>query len=310
MAELRKEFIDYNSSIRNVTPYYITIHDTGDPGASDENEHNYFAGGNRGASADVFIDKDSATQIIDTDKYYSWHCGDGAGRYGIKNSNSLGIEMCLEEDGTLHPNTIVRTLEIVKYFMSKYNIPIERVVRHYDASRKCCPSSMSANNWAKWFDFKDKLINGKSSSGRWILDREDNKWWYLRSNNSYPQDCWEKIEDKWYLFDESGWMLFDWKSDDGKWYYLGESNDGAMKTGWIYDKQLKSWYFLNASGAMATGWLKDKDRWYYLDKSGAMKTGWIQDKEKWYLLDSNGIMYQNTTAYGYAFNNDGIATKI
>ena len=42
--------------------------------------------------------------------------------------------------------------------MKKYNIPVERVVRHYDASRKNCPSSFSANNWDRWNKFKAKLV--------------------------------------------------------------------------------------------------------------------------------------------------------
>ena len=42
--------------------------------------------------------------------------------------------------------------------MKELNIPIERVVRHYDASRKSCPNSMSKNNWAEWHLFKQKLI--------------------------------------------------------------------------------------------------------------------------------------------------------
>ena len=41
--------------------------------------------------------------------------------------------------------------------MQKYNIGVNNVVRHYDASRKNCPSSFSANNWARWIAFKSKL---------------------------------------------------------------------------------------------------------------------------------------------------------
>jgi N-acetylmuramoyl-L-alanine amidase CwlA len=204
--EIKQDFIQTNQTYRSVLPYYLVVHDTGDPGGTDTNEHDYFAGGNRNASADVFVDKDSITQIINTDIDYSWHCGDGAGVYGIKNSNSMGIEMCLEADGTLSEETIENTLYVVKYFMDKYNIPLERIVRHYDASRKCCPAAMSKNNWAPWYDFKNRLANYSGSgpvisSGNWIL--EDNKWWYLRANKTYPKDCWELINNKWYLFDAS-----------------------------------------------------------------------------------------------------------
>lgn len=33
-------------------------------------------------------------------------------------------------------------------------------MRHYDASRKICPQSMSADNWQKWWSFKSRLASG------------------------------------------------------------------------------------------------------------------------------------------------------
>ena len=41
--------------------------------------------------------------------------------------------------------------------MKELNIPAERVIRHYDASRKNCPASMRNNNWAKWKEFKQLI---------------------------------------------------------------------------------------------------------------------------------------------------------
>ena len=43
--------------------------------------------------------------------------------------------------------------------MEKYNIPLENVVRHYDASRKICPNIWKENNWEKWNRFKEDLKN-------------------------------------------------------------------------------------------------------------------------------------------------------
>ena len=45
--------------------------------------------------------------------------------------------------------------------MKELNIPIERVVRHYDASRKNCPASMSQNSWALWNTFKKRLTENE-----------------------------------------------------------------------------------------------------------------------------------------------------
>ena len=42
--------------------------------------------------------------------------------------------------------------------MKELNITADRVVRHYDASRKNCPASMSSQSWALWNDFRKALI--------------------------------------------------------------------------------------------------------------------------------------------------------
>jgi N-acetylmuramoyl-L-alanine amidase len=309
MIDIRGQIIAYNKSPRSYPPKFIVVHDTGDPGASAQNEHDYFSGGSRGASADFFVDSNNIIQIVDTDNFYSWHCGDGNGAYGITNANSLGIEMCLEDDGYPSDSTVDNTIDLVRYLMDKYNIGIGNVVRHYDASRKCCPCSFSANNWARWYDFKNRVSSG-AVSGQWIFDSKLCKWWYKHSDGSYTKDSWEKVDNKWYLFDAEGWMLYDWKLDGDKWYYLGNPNDGVMKTGWILlgDK----WYYFGGEndGAMKIGWQKIDEKWYYFNLSGEMQTGWIKDDGKDYCLYSNGAMISNCDMYGYRFDSHGVATKL
>lgn len=163
MLGIQKKLVKYNFSPRKVKPAYIIIHDTGNPGAGALNHFNYFNGGNRNSSADYFVDSNNIIQIIDTDHYYSWAVGDGNGKYGITNSNSVSIEMCLEKDGYPSEATIKNTIDLTKYLMDKYNIGINRVVRHYDASRKPCPNSFKTNNWAKWTSFKNALTNDISN---------------------------------------------------------------------------------------------------------------------------------------------------
>lgn len=157
MLPIQQKFINYNKTGRSVKPQYIIVHDTADPRATAQNEHDYFGGGDRQASADIFVDDNNIIQIIDTDNCYSWAVGDGHGAYGITNGNSMSIEMCLDASGNPTEATINNTLDTVRYFMSKYGLSADRVVRHYDASRKCCPCSFSANNWAKWSEFKSRL---------------------------------------------------------------------------------------------------------------------------------------------------------
>ena len=151
--------IKYNRSNRGGTPIkYIVVHDTGNPsrGANATAHYNYFNGGDRSSSADFFVDDTQVLCVNDYYKFYTWHCGDGHGKYGITNRNSVGIEFCINVDSD-RDKTLERTAQLVRKLMQELNIPIDRVVRHYDASRKNCPQSMSKNGWAQWYKFKEKL---------------------------------------------------------------------------------------------------------------------------------------------------------
>lgn len=150
--------IAYNRSPRSTTIKYIVVHDTGNTGkgANAESHYKYFNGGDRGSSADVFVDDTQALQVNDWNKHYTWHCGDGHGAYGITNANSVGVEMCINSDGN-YEKAFARTVEVVKYLMATLGIDAEHVVRHYDASRKNCPASMSGNNRARWKEFKQRI---------------------------------------------------------------------------------------------------------------------------------------------------------
>lgn len=144
---------------------YIVLHDTGNVTDSDEGNANYFNTGSRQASAHYFVDDDSITQVVE-DFNSSWHCGDGNGKYGITNRNSIGIEMC-RINNSVSLTTEANTLNLVKMLMNKHSISIDRVVRHYDASHKNCPSSFNNDGeWSRWTAFKNQLrdsLNKKES---------------------------------------------------------------------------------------------------------------------------------------------------
>lgn len=152
--------ISYNRTPRKEKPKYIVIHDTGNKskGADCEAHFNYYNTGNRQSSADIFADDKGVLRINDYNKYYTWHCGDGSGKYGITNGNSVGVEICVNADGD-YDTALKNAAVAVRKLMHELNIPSERVVRHYDASRKLCPASMSQNNWESWAKFKRLLTD-------------------------------------------------------------------------------------------------------------------------------------------------------
>ena len=53
-------------------------------------------------------------------------------------------------------STVDNTVDLTRYLMEKYNIPIERVIRHYDVTGKNCPAPyVDEQGWTK---FKSKLM--------------------------------------------------------------------------------------------------------------------------------------------------------
>ena len=150
--------IKRNFRSRKETPIkYLVIHDTGNTGkgASALAHKNYVENNKRGASAHYFVDDKVIVQYVG-DSMAAGSVGDGKGRYGITNSNSLSIEMCINSDGN-YLKMYKNTIELTKNLMKKFNIPWDRVVRHYDASRKNCPGHMNKNNWGKWKKFKEDI---------------------------------------------------------------------------------------------------------------------------------------------------------
>lgn len=173
MNRIRKQ-IQYNTTPRKQAIRYIVIHDTGNPGkgADAENHYKYFNGGNRGASADFFVDGREVWQVNDYTKNYSWHCG-SYNDSGITNKNSVGIEICINADGNYN-KAVENTIELVKELSKELSIPLDCVVRHYDASGKICPQTMSGSNWAAWKEFRERLKGEVNMAEDWA--KESIEW--------------------------------------------------------------------------------------------------------------------------------------
>lgn len=158
MLSIQKYTNTINCYLNANTPKYIVVHYVGAQSSTALNNCKYFAGGDRQASAHYFVDDTSIWQCIE-DKHGAWHVGNT--RTEVNNKNSLGIEMCcMGPNLTVTEKTEANTVDLVKYLMNKYNIPVANVRTHYQVSgcTKTCPN-WSANNWARWNNFKAKLTN-------------------------------------------------------------------------------------------------------------------------------------------------------
>lgn len=161
MAQVTKKLIKYNHSGIN-KPVYIVIHETGntDIGADAERHYRYFNGGDRGASAHYFVDDKQIIQVVE-DNVQSWHNGkkyvSNPAVPQCNNSNSIGIEICVNQDGD-YSKAVANAVGLTKKLMKELNIPVDRVIRHYDSCGKQCPAKMLREP-KLWTDFK-KAIQG------------------------------------------------------------------------------------------------------------------------------------------------------
>lgn len=93
----------------------------------------------------------------------AWHCGGTAYAHPeCRNGNSIGVELCSRRDADgeyyFTDKTVDNAVELVRELMQKYSIPVERVVRHYDVTRKLCPAPFVGAGAGEWKNFKEALV--------------------------------------------------------------------------------------------------------------------------------------------------------
>ena len=171
-----------------ITPQYIVIHNTA--GGTASSNADWFVGGAGGSgNCTQFITDDKEIYQIMPPTQKAQHiqgsntaggkgCASWAGsnapalsQCGATNSNSIGIEVA---DG-YNPNTntydeskvnmkaaVEMTIELTRYLMQQYNIPIENVVRHGDTHNKPCPNRIM--ELGLWPYFKEQCVKRNSEN--------------------------------------------------------------------------------------------------------------------------------------------------
>ncbi|SFD43866.1 N-acetylmuramoyl-L-alanine amidase [Bacillus sp. UNCCL81] len=182
----RNEFIPKNKYTRPGTLLKevrkIVLHWTANPGAPAKNHVKYFGvtlpaqskaleqQGKKytAASAHIFVDRNESVCIIPLNEV-AYHANDvhkrnddGSAYRGVKeiapNANlySLGYETCVEEDGTIHQDTINRAIADIAALCITYKLTEEDIVRHFDVTAKDCPSPFIKEP-VKFEDFKKQV---------------------------------------------------------------------------------------------------------------------------------------------------------
>lgn len=128
-------------------PEYIVVHYTGNKNKDTAlNNVKYISGlgGDASGSAHYYIDDNECYQLLE-DTWDSWSVGDdnGYGRFafGITNTNQISIEMCCTAGNYyVSDKTQKNCAMLVAYLLKKHGLGLDRIRRHYDASRKDCPA--------------------------------------------------------------------------------------------------------------------------------------------------------------------------
>ena len=139
-----------------ITPTSITIHNTGNVGATAKGNHNYMKNinksGARTASWHFTVDDKEIYQAQSTN-YKCYHAGTSAG-----NNTSIGIEICMFEDKERQRKAYQNAIELVKVLMAYHKFDISKVKRHKDWSGKHCPAWLIEGKFGfTWNWFKSEI---------------------------------------------------------------------------------------------------------------------------------------------------------
>jgi N-acetylmuramoyl-L-alanine amidase len=168
----------------------IVLHYTASPGAPAKNISRYFIGlkdqntkdnvPDRYAGAHFSVDRQSIVQSIPTNER-GYHCGSSQpylsdaikalGNY--PNDTTVGIEMCIEADGSIHEDTFQNATDIVVHLIRNEGFPEVLFTHKGVVGWKDCPLPW-VRNPSEFERFK-KLVNDKLKGGLEMLKEDANK---------------------------------------------------------------------------------------------------------------------------------------
>lgn len=140
-----------------IEPKYLVIHETANrnKGANAKAHYNYWSTNkSANASTHFVVDSEEIYQMLDLTNM-AWHVGDNKGYSNIYNNNSLGIEICVNEDGN-YLKAREYTIALAALLMRMYDMNSNQLKRHFDASGKYCPYYMLEDS-SLWDDFVSQV---------------------------------------------------------------------------------------------------------------------------------------------------------
>lgn len=144
----------------------VILHYTANPSATAKNHADFFDGDDGGAyryaGCHLFVDKKEKRLIVPLSEV-CYHANDKTSKVSKlgKNANfsTVGIEMCIEKNGSIHKDTYAKTLELTIHLCKKYKLDEDDLYRHYDITGKNCPKPW-VENPKEWTKFKADVKKG------------------------------------------------------------------------------------------------------------------------------------------------------
>lgn len=161
--EIKKMIAKTHCYIGQNKPAYVVMHETDNwnSGASALAHANAMKNGNLDGTVHFYVDSKEIYQTLDFQDG-AWAVGDGNGRYGISNLNSINIEICVNPESDYY-TAVANAQWLAAKLLKDRGWGTDRLKRHYDASRKHCPRRILDEGL--WPGFVNKVQKQLSGSG-------------------------------------------------------------------------------------------------------------------------------------------------
>lgn len=138
-VNIKKMISKKNCYIGQNKPAYVVIHETDNwsKGANARAHALAMKNGNLAGTVHYYVDSSDIYQTLEHSDG-AWAVGDGKGKYGITNRNSINIEICVNPE-TDYYKAVDKAEQLAAYLLKQYGWDTSHLKRHYDASRKHCP---------------------------------------------------------------------------------------------------------------------------------------------------------------------------
>ena len=160
-VNIKKMISKKNCYIGQNKPAYVIIHETDNwsKGANARAHALAMKNGNLAGTVHYYVDSSDIYQTLEHSDG-AWAVGDGKGRYGITNRNSINIEICVNPE-TDYYKAVDKAEQLAAYLLKQYGWGTDHLKRHYDASRKHCPRRIQDEGlWPSFVKKTAAYMNG------------------------------------------------------------------------------------------------------------------------------------------------------